>query len=300
MKQLTAQDLYGGMVALATPMRADGSIHYEQWDALIQWHLRSGTRALIVAGTTGESAMLSTDEFKQLIERAAKLCSGTETAIIAGTGAIQPDKSIELTHIAADSGAQAALVVTPYYIRIGQQALITHYRHIADAASIPLILYNVPSRTTLDLTASTSLKLAQHENIIGIKEAKPDMQRIQKLATHGADEFVVLSGDDDTFLNAMQVGARGVISVASNVRPQAINRICHTQLLGDAPAADKLNQELAHLYQLLFVEPNPIPVKWLLHQAGIIDNGIRAPLQWLDEPKISWKNELNKIKQEYQ
>ena len=300
MKQLTALDLYGSMVALATPMRSDGSIHYEQWDALIQWHLRSGTRALIVAGTTGESAMLSRDEFKQLVQRAVNLCKGTETSVIAGTGTIQPDQCIELTQLAAACGAQAALVVTPYYIRIGQQDLVTHYRNIADAVSIPLILYNVPSRTTLDLAASTSLKLAEHENIIGIKEAKPDMQRVHKLAAHGADDFVVLSGDDDTFLKAMQAGARGVISVAANVRPQTINRIYHTQLLGDSPEAEKLDRELAHLYQLLFVEPNPIPVKWLLNQAGIIDAGIRAPLQWLDEPKISWKNELNKIKQEYQ
>jgi len=300
MKQLTAQDLYGSMVALATPMRTDGSIHYPQWDALIRWHLRSGTRALIVAGTTGESAMLSTDEFTQLIQRAVDICAGTETHVIAGTGAIEPDKSIMLTQLAAQHGAQAALVVTPYYIRIGQQALITHYQRIADTASIPLILYNVPSRTTLDLAASTSLKLAEHDNIIGIKEAKPDMQRVKKLAAGGTDGFVVLSGDDETFLQAMQSGARGVISVAANVRPQMINRICHAQLLGDAPTADGLDRELAHLYQLLFIEPNPIPVKWLLHRAGIIDDGIRAPLQWLDEPKISWKNELNKIKQEYQ
>ena len=299
MKQLTAQDLYGSMVALVTPMYADGTVHYEQWEQLIRWHLNSGTRALIVAGTTGESAMLTTDEFSQLIRRAATMCEGTETAVIAGTGAIEPDKSIQLTQLAAECGAQAALVVTPYYIRVGQQALIQHYQYIADAVSIPLILYNVPSRTTLDLAASTSLKLAAHERIIGIKEAKPDMSRIQKLGSYNADEFVVLSGDDDTFLSAMQAGARGVISVAANVRPHIINRICHTQLLGDTPTAEGLDQELRHLYELLFVEPNPIPVKWLLHQAGIIDDGIRAPLQWLDEPKISWKNELKKIKQEY-
>lgn len=299
MKRISSQDIYGSMVALVTPMHIDGSINYGQWEKIIQWHISSKTRAIIVAGTTGESALLTDAELSQLLTIATQLCQNTETYVIAATGTIKTQQVIENNQLATIAGAQAALVVTPYYIRVNQQHLIQHYTEIADASEIPIILYNIPSRTTIDIETSTSLTLAKHKNIIAIKEGKPDMQRIIQLS-QSSYEFAILSADDATFLQALHNGANGVISVAANVRPKTINNICQAHLLGDHNQSKQLNDDLKPLYQYLTIQPNPIPVKRLLYDAGLIDCGIRPPLRWLENIDKGWKNQIKNIKQEYE
>ncbi|WP_154224557.1 4-hydroxy-tetrahydrodipicolinate synthase [Marinicella rhabdoformis] len=298
MKAINSQDLTGSMVALVTPMDADGRIDFEQWENLINWHIKAGTDALVVAGTTGESAMLTEKEFEELVRTCKQICEGHEILIIAGTGAITPEAVLKKNNLAYNLGADAALVVTPYYIRITQNALIEHYQNIADHSDLPIILYNVPGRTGMDIDTQTSKTLAKHPNIIGIKEAKPDMQRIETLSK--LNNFSVLSGDDDTFFEAMKFGADGVISVAANIRPRAIKAVCTAVQLGDLNLANELNQTLLDTFKLMSTEPNPGPVKSSLMAANIINPGIRKPLTTMNLSGQSHKNLIAKIIEEYE
>jgi 4-hydroxy-tetrahydrodipicolinate synthase len=282
---------------MVTPMHDDGSINYSQWQTLLEWHVKSGTDAVVVAGTTGESILLNSNEIAELIKAAVNACHQTNTKVIVGTGAIDPNKVIKANQQAAELGADAVLVVTPYYLTLTQEALIAHFNEIAIQSKLPIILYNVPNRTGVDLLASTTTKLAHTANIIGIKEAKADMERIKQLVK--IKDFSVLSGDDASFVKAMSLGAHGVISVAANVRPQAIKSMCNHVQLGNLTEAELLNDHLTPLYEYLFHEPNPCPVKAMLHAADIIDDGIRKPLV-LTELKTNYLNQhIKPIRQEF-
>lgn len=297
MSNLTSKDLYGSMTALVTPMFSDGSIDYAQWRTLIHWQVKAQMKSIIVAGTTGESALLNQYEFIQLLQIAVECCEGTQTSVIAQTGHIKTQDVIESNELAYEIGAQAVLVVTPYYIRTTQEGLLQHFTEIANVSKLPIILYNVPSRTQNDMLPKTTARLAKHEMIVGIKEASSDENRISELVALSIKDFSILSGNDDTFLSAMQQGASGVISVASNVRPFAIYQICTFMALGDFISAKKLNSSLENLYTMLSCKPNPIPVKYFLNKAGVIENGIRLPLNWLDKIADS-QSEINKINDE--
>ncbi|MBL4661951.1 MAG: 4-hydroxy-tetrahydrodipicolinate synthase [Alcanivoracaceae bacterium] len=299
MSNLTSKELYGSMTALVTPMSNNGEIDYIQWQKLIQHQIKAGIKAIIVAGTTGESALLNNSEFEQLLSIAVECCKNSPTHVIAQTGNISANIVIENNKVASQSGADAVLVVTPYYIRTTQKGLYQHFMKVADASDLPIILYNVPTRTQNDMLAKTTASLAQHKNIIGIKEAAPDENRITELVNKITTDFVILSGNDDTFLLSMQQGAAGVISVASNVRPLLISQICNLMALGDVISAKKLNSSLVNLFKMLSYQPNPIPVKYLLHQASLIGNGIRLPLVWLDSNIAGSKLEIEQIIKEY-
>ena len=298
MSTLTAKELYGSMTALLTPMFSNGSVDYEQWEKLILWQIRAETSAVVVAGTTGESALLGKSEIKQLLEIAVKCCQATNTKVIAGTGHISKDEVIINNEMAFDIGADAVLVVTPYYIRTTQEGLRKHYEEIANKSPLPIILYNVPSRTQNDLQAKTTAVLANHSMIIGIKEAANDKDRIIELVKLVPNDFSILSGNDDFFFKAMQQGATGVISVASNLRPYIINKICTFMALGDIISAKKCNSSLENLYKMLSCQPNPIPVKFLLQQSGLIGDGIRLPLVWFEGKIPGSKPEIKKIIEE--
>lgn len=297
MSKINAQDLTGSMVALVTPMDDAGQIDFEQWEQLIHWHVLARTDALIVAGTTGESAMLKESEFEELIRTAVQICKKHDIKIIAGTGAISPDAVHHKNKLAYQLGADAVLVVTPYYIRVTQQALVTHYQSIADESPLPVILYNVPGRTGMDIDTATSQQLAKHDNIIGIKEAKVDMDRISRLSQ--LNDFAVLSGDDDSFVAAMKAGADGVISVAANVRPKAIKAICSAMQLGDTAQAESIDESLKATYQLMSAEPNPGPVKSALMACDVIGTGIRKPLTTMKLSGQSYAATLAAIREEY-
>ncbi len=299
MAHLTTQDLYGCMTALVTPMKADGSIHYEQWQKLIQWQVDSGIQAIIVAGTTGESAVLTQFEFKKLLDIAVNTCKNTQTKVIAQTGTISVETVILNNEIAFKQGANAVLIVTPYYLKTTQEGLYQHFATISAKSPLPIILYNVPSRTQNDLLPETTAKLARLDNIIGIKEAATDEFRIHNLVQLLHNSCAVLSGNDDTFFKAMTQGATGVISVASNIRPVSMSKICNLFALGDEISAKNTNSSLSNLYKMLSYQPNPIMVKYIMHQAGLIDNGIRLPLVWFSEKNFDAKTEIDKIKQEY-
>lgn len=297
MRQIQAKDLTGSMVALVTPMHSDGSINYNQWERLVNWHINCGTRALVVAGTTGESALLDAAEITQLIKTAVKLCHGTNTLVIVGTGAIDPNKVIKANAEAQQLGAHAVLVVTPYYLTVTQEGLNNHFTDIAKHTDLPIILYNVPSRTGCDLQASTTAQLSTLNNVIGIKEAKADMHRIKQLVK--IKNFTVLSGDDGSFVEAMSLGAHGVISVAANVRPLAIKSLCNHIQLGNVAEAESQNSNLHTLYEFLFHEPNPCPVKAIMHAADMIDNGIRKPLMFTALKTTDLNRHLKPIRQEF-
>jgi len=298
MSNLTAKDLFGSMTALVTPMSTDGQIDYVQWESLIKQQIHAGINAIVVAGTTGESAMLNADEIKQLTEIAVSLVQDTNTKVIVGTGHVCADKVIDNNRQAAKLGADAVLVVTPYYIKTTQKGLEKHYNTIANQSPSPIILYNVPTRTQNDLLPKTTAVLAQHSMIVGIKEAVAKNNRVKELFAMVPQNFAILSGDDDSFCESIQQGAHGVISVASNVRPQSIIEICNYLALGDVISAKKCNSSLDSLYKMLSYQPNPIPVKYLLHLAGIIDKGIRLPLTWFDGHLVGAKKEIEHIKKE--
>ncbi len=298
MSNLTAKDLFGSMTALVTPMSADGQINYVQWESLIKSQIKAGINAIVVAGTTCESAMLNADEIIQLTQIAVTCCSGTKTKVIVGTGHVCAEKVIENNHLVTQTGANAVLVVTPYYIRTTQKGLEKHFKMIADNSLLPVILYNVPARTQNDLLPQTTASLALHPGIVGIKEAFTKNKRVKELLKKVPQDFAILSGDDDSFCESIQQGAHGVISVASNVRPQTIVEICNYLALGDVISAKKCNSSLDSLYKMLSYQPNPIPVKYLLQQAGIIDMGIRLPLTWFDGQLVGVRKEIEHIKKE--
>ena len=292
------QALQGSLVALVTPLNEDGSVDYDSLKKLIDWHIDKGTNGIVSVGTTGESATLNVKEHLDVIDFTIKHV-GKRIPVIAGTGANATNEAIELSQEAKLKGADYVLLVTPYYNKPNQNGLIKHYEEIANKVDIPQILYNVPSRTACDLKPSSVGILSKHQNIIGIKEAVDDFQRIRELIniTQISDDFSVFSGDDPTFLESMSLGAHGVISVAANVIPRSISMICRNVLNSELNEANNLNDINKNLYKLLFVESNPIPVKWMLFKMGLIKNIIRLPLIQLDETfHDEVVSELNKLR----
>ena len=292
------QVLQGSLVALVTPLNEDGSVDYDSLKKLIDWHIDEGTNGIVSVGTTGESATLNIKEHLDVIDFTIKHV-GKRIPVIAGTGANATNEAIELSQEAKLKGADYVLLVTPYYNKPNQNGLIRHYEEIASKVDIPQILYNVPSRTACDLRPSSVEILSKHQNIIGIKEAVDDFQRIRELIniTQISDDFSVFSGDDPTFLESMSLGAHGVISVAANVIPRSISMICRNVLNSELNEANNLNDINKNLYKLLFVESNPIPVKWMLFKMGLIKNIIRLPLIQLDETfHDEVLSELNKLR----
>lgn len=274
--------IQGNMVALVTPMHGDGAVDYVALRRLVDWHVEQGTDAIVSVGTTGESATLDEKEHCEVIARTLEYVAG-RIPVIAGTGANATSEAIRLTRCAADAGADACLLVTPYYNKPTQEGLYLHHRAIAEAVPIPQILYNVPGRTACDMLPETAVRLSAVENIVGIKEATGDLERITEIRAGAGEGFAIYSGDDATGCEAMLRGANGVISVTSNVMPAAMKRMCDAALAGHAEKAREIDDGLAPLHRNLFLESNPIPVKWALAEMGLIDRGIRLPLTWLSE-----------------
>lgn len=273
--------LTGSITALATPFTASGAIDFPAWERLLQAQLAAGTDALVVAGSTGEAAALEQGEYEQLLQRAVALVAG-RIPVLAGTGQSGTAKTVAASARAAELGADAALVVTPPYVRPTQAGLLAHYRAVADDAGLPVVLYNVPGRTGCDLLPDTVAQLAGHPRIIGLKEARNEPERMAELLPLRGEGFTLLSGDDPTFVRALSAGADGVVSVASNVVPGAFAALCRLVSAGDAAAAEALDQRLQRLYAFLGVESNPIPLKALLALQGI-GHGPRLPLTPLSE-----------------
>ncbi|OUT78715.1 MAG: 4-hydroxy-tetrahydrodipicolinate synthase [Betaproteobacteria bacterium TMED22] len=274
--------LVGSLVAIVTPMFEDGSLDYESLGHLIDWHVDCGTRGIVVVGTTGESPTVNVDEHATLIEYTVKHVSN-RVAVIAGTGANSTAEAVELSAHALKVGADMSLSVVPYYNKPNQEGLYQHFCKIAETVDMPHILYNVPSRTVADLQNETVFKLAEIDNIIGIKDATGDMARGAELINKTPEEFVVYSGDDATFMALMMLGSQGVISVTANVVPKEVQDVCEAVVAGDLKKARSLNHQISLLNENLFIEANPIPVKWALKRMGKIQNGIRLPLVDLGE-----------------
>jgi 4-hydroxy-tetrahydrodipicolinate synthase len=295
------QPLQGSFVALVTPMSANGSLDFDALEGLIEWHVESGTDGIVSVGTTGESATVSVPEHLEIIEKTIEFVDG-RVPVIAGTGGNSTQEAVELTQKASELGADYALIVTPYYNKPNQEGLFQHFIKIADSVEIPQILYNVPSRTACDLSPQTVSRLAEHQNIIGIKEALDSSERLSELIRISqsiADQknFSIFSGDDPSFNSFMANGGDGVISVAANIVPKYISQICSLNLSDQFDDANEINSLLENLYELLFVESNPMPVKWMLNKMGRIQPGIRLPLiplnQIFHEKTI---NEMIKLK----
>ena len=274
----------GSIPALITPMREDGSLDLAAWDRLLDFHLTEGSDAVVVGGTTGESPTVAADELATLIGRAKTRVAG-RMPVIAGSGGNSTTRSVALSRAAVEAGADALLVVTPYYNRPTQEGLYRHFTAIADAAGAPVILYNVPSRTSCDLLPETVARLATHRQIIGIKEATGDVSRGEAVRRLCPEDFLLLSGDDPTAVALMRIGARGVISVTANVVPRAMHEVCTAALAGRFDQAAALDRHIVPLHQALFVEPNPIPVKWAAERMGLVAAGIRLPLTPLSEAR---------------
>jgi len=267
----------GSMVALATPMLEDGAIDRTALADLVEWHIESGTDAIVAVGTTGESSTLTVLEHTSVITQVVQLVKG-RVPVIAGTGANATAEAIELTQHAADAGVDACLLVTPYYNKPTQEGLFQHYRAVADAVAIPQILYNVPGRTALDMSPETTARLSRLENIVGIKEAFGSVERIETLLDLTTDDFMVVTGDDGTAMDSMLAGCHGDISVTANVVPKAMADMCRAAIAGDRASADSLNAPIADLHDVLFLESNPIPVKWALAVMGRCGPTLRLPL----------------------
>jgi 4-hydroxy-tetrahydrodipicolinate synthase len=273
----------GSIVALVTPMREDGSVDHEALAKVVDRTIEAGTSAIVSVGTTGESATLDVTEHTEVIRRTIDVAAG-RVPIIAGTGANSTSEAIHLTEAAKAAGADAALLVTPYYNKPPQEGLYRHFEAVAEAVDIPQILYNVPGRTAVDLLPSTVVRLAAVPNIVGIKEALGDLDRVRELVALGLEGFALYSGDDATARASMLAGFHGDISVTANVAPGPMARMCAAAIAGDAALAAAIDADLAGLHGALFVEPNPIPVKWALAEMGLIQGGIRLPLVPLAEP----------------
>jgi 4-hydroxy-tetrahydrodipicolinate synthase len=272
--------LTGSLVALVTPMLPDGSLDLPRFRALVDWHVDQGTDALVIVGTTGESPTVDPEEHCQLIRSAVEQAAG-RIPVVAGTGANSTAEAIELTRCAKAAGAVAGLSVAPYYNKPTQEGLYRHFRAIAEAVDLPLILYNVPGRTASDLGNETVLRLAGVPGIVGIKDATGNIERGSELIKRAPAGFAIYSGDDASCLALTLLGGKGVISVTANVAPRLMHEMCVAALAGDLVRAREINFRLLALHQKLFVEANPIPVKWALAEMGRIDTGIRLPLTTL-------------------
>ena len=267
----------GSIVAIVTPMADSGALDLAAWDALLDWHLAAGTDGVVVCGTTGESPTLTLEEATELTRRAAARLRG-RIPLIAGSGTNDTATSIERTRRLAGAGADAVLAVTPYYNRPTQEGLFLHFTALADASAVPVILYNVPARTGVDLLPGTAARLAPHPRIVALKEATGSLPRVAELRARCGSDLEILSGDDPSATEAMLAGARGVISVTANVVPQAMHALCAAAASGDAEHARRLDAGLQALHRALSIEPNPIPAKWAVQQLGRIAGGIRLPL----------------------
>lgn len=272
--------LQGSMTALVTPMHSNGAVDFQSLANLIDWQIEQGTDVLVAVGTTGESATLSVREHVDVIEFYVKQVAG-RVPVIAGTGANNTIEAIELTQHAKAIGADATLLVAPYYNKPTQEGLYQHYKTIAETVDIPQILYNVPGRTIIDIAQATVERLADIENIVAIKDATGDVARGAKLIEAVKGRLVVLSGDDATAVELMKHGAKGNISVTANIAPKQMSQIFAHALNGEFEQAEAINANLAHLHKDLFIESSPIPVKYALHKMGHIETGIRLPLTWL-------------------
>jgi len=268
----------GSMVALVTPMRVDGSVDFDSLANLVEFHLQNRTAAIVSMGTTGESATLDLTEHCEVMSRTVEMVAG-RIPVIAGTGANSTSEAIALTRCAQQGGADACLLVTPYYNKPTQEGLYLHHKKIAETVDIPQILYNVPGRTACDMQVETVIRLAEIPNIIGIKDATGDMSRLLKMQLQlTGSSFAMYSGDDETGTEFMLSGGHGVISVTANVAPAAMAAMCDAALAGNREQAEQLNRPLTGLHKKLFLESNPIPVKWVTHKMGLIPEGIRLPL----------------------
>jgi len=278
------QALKGSLVALVTPMEESGEVDYESLEKLIDWHINHGTNGIVSVGTTGESATLDVDEHLEVIKHTVEHVN-SRVPVIAGTGANSTSEAIELTQESKQNGADFALIVTPYYNKPTQKGLISHYTKLANEVDIPQILYNVPSRTACDILPETVEILSTHNNIVGIKEAVDSKERIDDLITISSNNqnFQLFSGDDPSFIKMIQKGGDGVISVAANVVPRKISEICKLVEEKKHDEANIIDNTLSNLYALLFIESNPIPVKWMLFKMNLIKKSIRLPLEELDE-----------------
>jgi len=271
----------GSMVALVTPMHADGSVDQESLAKLVEFHVENGTDAIIAMGTTGESATLNEKEHCQVIKQVVDMANN-RIPVIAGTGANSTSEAIDLTRCAMETGADACLLVTPYYNKPTQEGLYQHFKKIAESVAIPQILYNVPGRTAVDMLPETVARLSGIANIVGIKEATGDLQRGKQIIDECGDKLDVYSGDDATAMELILLGAKGDISVTANIAPKAMHEMCAAALAGDRETATSINNRLLALHSKLFVESNPIPVKWALYDMGLIPEGIRLPLTPMD------------------
>lgn len=272
----------GSIVALITPMFADGEIDWAALESLIEWHIESGTHGIVAVGTSGESPTLSIDENLQVVKRTVQIVAG-RVPVIAGTGANSTSEAVHMTVAARGFGADASLQVVPYYNKPTQEGMYQHFKTIAENAAIPIILYNVPGRTGADMLPETVARLAQISNIVGIKEATGDLQRAREVLNICPDDFIVLSGDDPTACEFMLMGGRGDISVTANVVPAQMAALCSAAIAGDSETARALDSELQPLHNAIFVEPNPIPVKWAVQAIGRAQSGIRLPLTPLSD-----------------
>jgi len=274
--------LRGSIVALVTPMLADGAVDWEALEALVEWHIAEGTHGIVPMGTTGESATLDTAEHLEVIGRTVKVVGG-RVPVVAGTGSNSTSEAIHQTLEATRLGADACLLVTPYYNRPTQEGLYRHYKAIAEATDGPLLLYNVPPRTGCDLQAETVARLAPLDAIVGIKEACGDPDRVKAILDLVPEDFLVLSGEDALTLRMMELGALGTISVTANVLPHMMSEFCGSFLDGDLQRAQELDAQMQPIHEILFIESSPAPTKWALYEMGRIDRGIRLPLVELSE-----------------
>ena len=267
----------GSLVAIVTPMHEDGSVDLDSLAGLIEHHIEAGTDGIISVGTTGESATLSHDEHRVVIEKTIQCVNG-RIPVIAGTGSNSTAEALELTKAAHELGADACLLVVPYYNKPPQEGLYQHFKLIAESVPIPQILYNVPGRTSVDLHNSTAIRLSHIDNIIGIKDATADIERGRKLMEQSADDFVSYSGQDTAAMELMLAGGKGTISVTANVAPKLMHEMCTAAVAGNTGLAVELNDKLMPLHEAMFIESNPIPAKWGVSQQGFIQNSLRLPL----------------------
>ena len=276
----------GSLVAIATPMHSgvspEAALDMDGLGRLVEFHIENGTDGIVAVGTTGESATLDEDEHCDVIRRIVEM-TRHRIPVIAGTGANSTTEAIRLTRYALEAGADACLLVTPYYNKPTQEGLFQHHKAVAEAVPIRQILYNVPGRTAVDMLPETIGRLAKIENIIGVKEATADLDRVDRIREFCGNDFMLVSGDDATTREFILRGGNGVISVTANVAPKAMHDMCMMAMKGDADAAAEIDQTLAGLHKNLFIESNPIPVKWVLHKLGLIEDGIRLPLTWLEK-----------------
>jgi 4-hydroxy-tetrahydrodipicolinate synthase len=271
----------GSIVAIVSPMHEDGSLDLDRYRALIDWHVESGTAAIVAVGTTGESPTVDVEEHVALIRVAVEHAAG-RVPVVAGTGGNSTREAIDLTRHAREVGAAASLQVVPYYNKPGQEGLYRHFRAVAEAVDLPQILYNVPGRTVADLSNDTIVRLSEVPGVVGLKDATGDMPRLTDLLSRVPASFAVYSGNDDSALALMALGGHGVISVTANVAPREMAQLCAAALGGDLKGARAINDRLLPLHFKLFVEANPIPVKWALHRMGRIGPGIRLPMTPLE------------------